>query len=72
MKIETPGSLKIEHEQLHAELIEATKAGGRVGDAAKALAQYCGTLLQMIQQDCCETSGLAVDQTIFEPLTLTP
>lgn len=39
MRIEIPGPLKIEHEQLHAELVEATKAGGRVGDAAKAVAK---------------------------------
>jgi hypothetical protein len=39
MKIEIPRPLKIEHEQLHADLVEATNAGGRVGEAAKAVAK---------------------------------
>ncbi|NLD05065.1 MAG: hypothetical protein GX672_04075 [Synergistaceae bacterium] len=39
MKIENPHSLKVEHEELHAELVEATKAGGATGEAAKAVAK---------------------------------
>jgi hypothetical protein len=35
----TPESLKAEHEELHAELVEATQAGGKTGDAAKAVAK---------------------------------
>ena len=31
--------LKLEHQELHANLVKATKAGGRVGDAAKAVAR---------------------------------
>jgi hypothetical protein len=31
--------LKLEHQELHANLVKATKAGGRVGDAAKAVAK---------------------------------
>ncbi len=34
-----PASLKREHEELHAELVAATKAGGRTALAAKAVAQ---------------------------------
>ena len=34
-----PSSLKLEHEEFHAELVKATRAGGRVGDAAKAVAK---------------------------------
>lgn len=38
MKIKIPGSLKIEHEELHEELVEATKSGGATGEAAKTVA----------------------------------
>jgi hypothetical protein len=34
-----PAPLKLEHEELHAELIRATQAGGRVGEAAKGVAK---------------------------------
>ena len=33
-----PESLRWEHEELHAELARATKAGGKTGEAAKAVA----------------------------------
>ena len=39
MKFEIPKPMKIEHDELHAELVKATKAGGRTGDAAKAVAK---------------------------------
>jgi hypothetical protein len=34
-----PESLKAEHEELHADLVRATKAGGKTGEAAKAVAK---------------------------------
>jgi hypothetical protein len=34
-----PQPLKLEHEELHAELVEATKAGGKTAEAAKAVAK---------------------------------
>jgi hypothetical protein len=34
-----PESLKLEHEDLHADLVRATKAGGKTGEAAKAVAK---------------------------------
>lgn len=34
-----PDPLKLEHEELHAELVRATQAGGRVGEAAKGVAK---------------------------------
>lgn len=37
--IEIPKSIQIEHETIHAALIEATQAPGRVGVAAKELAE---------------------------------
>jgi hypothetical protein len=39
MQFEIPPPLKEEHAELHAELVRATQAGGKVGDAAKAVAQ---------------------------------
>jgi len=38
MPTQIPKSLKLEHEELHAELARATKAGGETGEAAKAVA----------------------------------
>ena len=39
MELTSPPSLKHEHEELHAELVAATKTGGRVGAAAEAVAR---------------------------------
>jgi len=39
MEMSVPKSLKEEHAELHAELVAATKAGGRISDAAKSVAQ---------------------------------
>ena len=39
MKFLIPEPLKGEHAELHAELVDATRAGGRVGEAAKAVAK---------------------------------
>jgi hemerythrin superfamily protein len=39
MTFQIPTSLKLEHEELHAELVMATKAGGKVGEAAKGVAK---------------------------------
>ena len=39
MKLQIPPSLKAEHEELHGDLARATKAGGRTGEAAKAVAK---------------------------------
>ena len=38
-QIEIPPSVRAEHEAIHSALVEATKAPGRVGTAAKTLAQ---------------------------------
>ena len=37
MKSEIPKSIKLEHEELHEDLEEATMESGSVGDAAKAV-----------------------------------
>jgi len=39
MEIKVPKPLKAEHEELHGELVAATKAGGKVSEAAKSVAQ---------------------------------
>lgn len=39
MGFQIPSSLKAEHEELHGELVRATKAGGRTGEAAKSVAE---------------------------------
>jgi len=39
MQFEVPESLKHDHEELHAELEKAIRAGGQVGEAAKAVAE---------------------------------
>jgi hypothetical protein len=38
MDIRIPEPLKLEHQELHEELVRATKASGRIGEAAKAVA----------------------------------
>jgi hemerythrin superfamily protein len=39
MTFEIPTPLKLEHDELHADLVKATQADGRVGDAAKVVAK---------------------------------
>jgi hypothetical protein len=39
MTFTIPKPLKVEHEELHSELAAATKAGGKVAEAAKAVAK---------------------------------
>ena len=39
MKFEIPKPMKIEHDELHADLVNATKTGGQTGEAAKAVAK---------------------------------
>ncbi len=39
MKLKTPQSLSSEHQELHAELVAATRAGDKTGSAAQAVAR---------------------------------
>jgi len=39
MEFKIPHPLKAEHEELHAELVKATKEGGKIGEAARAVAK---------------------------------
>ena len=38
MKIEIPAAMKSEHDELHADLVKATRSGGETAEAAKAVA----------------------------------
>ena len=39
MEFKIPQPIKLEHEELHAELVKATKAGGKIGEAARTVAR---------------------------------
>lgn len=39
MTVRIPTPLKVEHDELHGDLVTATNAGGRTGEAAKAVAR---------------------------------
>lgn len=39
MRFDIPKPLKLEHQELHAELVKATKAKGKTGEAAEAVAK---------------------------------
>ena len=39
MNFDIPESMKLEHDELHAALVRLTRAGGRTGEAAKAVAK---------------------------------
>ena len=39
MEFKIPESLELEHEELHRQLVKATKEGGKVGEAAKDVAE---------------------------------
>ncbi|HEX2928673.1 MAG TPA: hypothetical protein VHV54_03100, partial [Candidatus Binatia bacterium] len=39
IKPKIPRPLKLEHEELHEALVQATKTGGKTGEAAKAVAK---------------------------------
>lgn len=39
MDFDIPGPMKVEHDELHAALLQLTQAGGRTGEAAKAVAK---------------------------------
>ncbi len=39
MKIEIPTAMKAEHDELHADLVKATRSGGETAEAAKSVAR---------------------------------
>ncbi len=48
MKFEIPKPMKIEHDELHADLVRATQAGGRTAEAAKQVAK----VLPVVTSQC--------------------
>jgi hypothetical protein len=56
--IAIPASLRAEHEEIHAELLRATKAAGRVGAAARALARVLDPHFEREQQIALPPLGL--------------
>ena len=69
MKFEIPQAMKAEHDELHADLVEATKAGGRAGDAAKAVAKVLHHHFVKEEEYALPPLGLLVplSQGRFEP-----
>ncbi len=78
VELKTPTSLKHEHQELHAELVAATKAGGKTGAAAEAVAlalhphfvkeeEYAmpplGLLAQMVKGEVPPDSGAVIAMT---------
>jgi hypothetical protein len=69
MKFEIPQSMKAEHDELHADLVEATKAGGRTGEAAQAVAKVLHHHFVKEEEYALPPLGLLVplSQGRFEP-----
>jgi hypothetical protein len=55
-----PKSMEIEHEAVHSQLIELTKAGGRTGEAARRLAGVLDPHFQKENRDALPPLGLLV------------
>lgn len=69
MKFEIPKPMKIEHDELHADLVKATKAGGQTGKAAKAVAKVLHAHFVKEEQYALPPLGLlpALARDKFEP-----
>ncbi len=69
MKFEIPKPMKIEHDELHADLVKATKAGGQTGDAAKAVAKVLHSHFVKEEEYALPPLGLlvALSKGKFEP-----
>jgi hypothetical protein len=69
MKFEIPKPMKIEHDELHADLVKATKAGGQTGDAAKAVAKVLHNHFVKEEEYALPPLGLltALSEGKFEP-----
>jgi hypothetical protein len=69
MKFEIPRPMKIEHDELHADLVNATKTGGQTGDAAKAVAKVLHNHFVKEEEYALPPLGLlvALSEGKFEP-----
>jgi len=61
MPIRIPEPLRAEHHELHAELAEATRAGGRTGEAAKAVARLMHAHFEKEEEYALPPLGLLPD-----------
>jgi hypothetical protein len=61
MSYRIPEPLKAEHEELHAELAQATKAGGRTGQAAAAVARVMHAHFEKEEQYALPPLGVLPD-----------
>lgn len=61
MQFPVPSSLKAEHDELHAQLARATKAGGRTGDVAQAVARIMHTHFEKEEEYALPPLGLLAD-----------
>jgi hypothetical protein len=61
MSYRIPQPMKAEHEELHAELAKATKAGGRTGQAAQAVARVMHTHFQKEEEYALPPLGILAD-----------
>ncbi len=69
MRFEIPTAMKAEHDELHSELVNATKAGGQTGEAAKAVAKVLHEHFVKEEEYALPPLGLlpALAQGKFEP-----
>lgn len=63
MKYHIPRSLKAEHDELHAVLVQATKAGGWTGEAAQAVARLLHPHFVKEEEYALPPLGLLVELT---------
>ncbi len=66
--IEIPTSIQIEHEAIHAALVEATQTPGRVGGAAKKLAEVLHPHLVREEQTVLPPLGLLTTRAACTPV----
>ena len=69
MRFEIPTAMKAEHDELHRELVHATKAAGQTGEAAKAVAKVLHEHFVKEEEYALPPLGLlpALAQGKFEP-----
>jgi hypothetical protein len=69
MKFEIPNPMKVEHDELHADLVKATKAGGQTAEAAKIVAKVLHSHFVKEEEYALPPLGLltALSEGRFEP-----
>jgi hypothetical protein len=70
MEFEIPESLELEHEELHRQLVDAMKEGGKLGEAAKAVANILHSHFEKEEEYALPPLGLLstlVKQTQISP-----